>query len=161
LILHKQFEEREFPAGEVNAFAIDFDSPGEKIEPDAMMLEDRGFLPPLPPEERTKAGDQFFQAKWFGEVIVGSEIQAADPVLEGVSRAENKDRLVKASGPPFPQQVEAVAVRQPKIQNNGVVGALRQRILGRFASSHPSPRIGHLGEASFDEGADLSIVFDN
>ena len=69
------------------------------------MLKYRGFLPAVTTQKRANAGEEFFEAKWFREVIVRAQVQASDPIPHGIARAQNSAPAGQNPRAPFAQQI--------------------------------------------------------
>ena len=87
----------------------------------------------LPPEERIDAGQQLARVKWLRQVIVGSGVQALDPVLKLTLGREHQDRRRAAFGPDLPGELVAVEPRHHDIQDQQVVDASFGIIFSGFA----------------------------
>ena len=66
-------------------------------------------------------GFQFLEMKWFGEVIVGSQIQTLHLILDLYSCGEYENRSIGIEGTELTQDFQTVNSRQVQIQKDQVV----------------------------------------
>src|SRR6185437_12531014 len=109
-VLHEDFEQREFPAGEIDVLVPQLDRVTQQIHAYAAMGDHGLLYRRLAPQQGTYVGEQFIEAEGLGQVIVGAEVETLDAILHRVARAEDEHGLVEAGAAPFREQVQAVAV---------------------------------------------------
>src|SRR3954464_6782545 len=71
------------------------------------------------PQCHTHTSHQLFRSEWFGDVVVGTEIERRDFVLLGAAGGKNEDRCVGALAN-LTADLQAVHVRQPEIENDEI-----------------------------------------
>jgi hypothetical protein len=87
--------------------------------------------------------------KWFDEIIVGSQVQPDDPVLDGVSRGNYDYTIGFLFCLQFFEQIQSIAIWKSDIQQYAVIikgfnhGESRFIILCRFAQVILSLKVGH------------------
>ena len=98
------------------------------------------------PSARTRA-TQFGEVERFGEVVVGAEAEAFDPVVQRVGRGEHEHPAVSAVRGDLPADVVAVDAGQVAVENDHVVagdrdplqgfGAVRRDVDGHALAAQP------------------------
>ena len=72
-------------------------------------------------EDGVEARDQLFDVKRFGEIIVGSEVEAIEAFVEGAAGGDEDDGDAHAFSAELTEDAEAVATGQHDIEDDGVV----------------------------------------
>jgi hypothetical protein len=110
------------------------------------VLKDRLLDSSLSPDKRTHTGQELCQVKWFGKIVIRSQIQPFDAILNRIARAENEDHFLKTAATPFAQQLQSAAVRQTQVEDDYVVTVLADGIIGRLARLDPHGRVTVFGQ---------------
>jgi hypothetical protein len=114
-----------------------------------------------PAQQGPGAGLQFSQVEGLGEVVVGAQVQALDPVLDAVPGGEDEHGGQVARRPVPAQHLQAIQPGQAQVQDDQVEAAGPQQGQGRL----PVPRVvggiaggAHgAGQAVLEDG----VVFDD
>jgi hypothetical protein len=70
----------------VNSTGFSFRRATDQIQLYAAVLENRFLHSSLPPDKGTDTGQELCQVKWFGKIVVRSQIQPFDAILNRVTR---------------------------------------------------------------------------
>src|SRR5260221_1678074 len=132
-----------------------------EIELDAAVFEDRLLDGRLTAQQGTQARQQFFQAERLRKIIIRSQIESFDPVLNGIAGTQDQHRLIEARFAPLAQQVDSVAIGQPEVENDRVMARFAEGVERLAARPDPSHDVGMLPQGSFDKRADAALIFDN
>ena len=84
-------------------------------------------------DQRPQAGQQFFQLKGFGQIIVGTEVEALDLVFGGVLGGQNEHMGFYARLAPFLEDRQAIYFGQHQIEDDCVVVGRAALIFADFA----------------------------
>jgi len=87
--------------------------------------------------ERTKAGQQLFHAKRFGQIVVGAGVHAVDLLVPFAACGEHEHRRVHSGGAPTAQHAESVQARQSQVQHDRVIGFARPQMGSVLAVGRP------------------------
>ena len=120
-------EQAVFDRRQMHRLASAGDDAARQIDPRFAEFDDRARLvaaAALPAQQRTRTGAQFADAKGFGQVVVGPDVERLDLVLLVRACREDEDRHVRPSAQ-VADEVDAVAVGQAEIEHDqiGLVGA--------------------------------------
>src|SRR3546814_4112158 len=85
--------------------------------------------------DRLDAGDQLALVEGLRQVVVGADAEALDLIVEAAEAGQNQDRGLDPRRPQAPQNLVAVHVGQPEIQDDDVV-IVEDRKSTRLNSSH-------------------------
>ena len=78
------------------------------------------------PADRADPGDQLAEAERFGDVVIGAELEAQDPIELLAPRRQHDDRS-RRSLPQLATDVAAVHVGQAEVQQHHLVAAFGER----------------------------------
>src|SRR6185437_5831620 len=145
-VLHEDFQQGEFPAGEVHVLLLQLDRVTEQIQPHAAMGNHRLLHRRLPTQQRADVRQKLLEAERLRQVVVRTEVEPLDAILHRVSRAEDQYRFVEARTAPFRQQVQTVAVGQTEIDNVRVVAIFHQFAALRFTDAYQRNGVGTLAD---------------
>src|SRR6202789_564760 len=118
--LQQRFEHRVFMSRQGDRQAAAFARAGDRIEPQIAVLYTRTPAPRGPEHHQTHAGGDLVQIEGLDDVIVGTGVEPRDSVLDFVASRQNDDRRGVAALAQLAQHLDAVAVRQPKIEQHQV-----------------------------------------
>src|SRR3984885_2781950 len=148
-----------FVAGQRDRLAFAFDRAGHRIEAQVAVLNARIAAARGTTQHRTHAGGDFVQIEGFDDVIVGACIESRDSVLNLVASRENDDRRGVASLAQLAQHIDAVAVRQPKVEQHQVEMRGLQGGPRALAVAHPIHGEGRLAKRRVQALPNHFIVF--
>jgi hypothetical protein len=94
----------------------------QRIELDAGRAQRPGPRGGAAPGERADAQDQLGEVEGLGQVVVGAQDQAADPVGGLAGRGEHQDHRPAVPLGDHPAQVVAVDAGQVAVEHDDVVG---------------------------------------
>ena len=157
-VTHQVFEERELARGELDHRLITRHAPGGGIELEVPDPEDRRPLGGAAPHQRAQARQQLGERERLGQVVVGTGVEARDPVSHGVARGEHEDRAPPAALAQLPADLEPVDIGQHQVQDDRVVGVLGpepERVLP--APGHVD-RVPLLLERALEQAGHLDLV---
>src|ERR1700675_4359045 len=132
-----------------------------QIELDAAMLEYRLLDGRLAAQQGSQPRQQLLQAERLGEVIIRSQIQSFDSILNGVARTQYQNWFVETGLAPLLQKLETVAIRQAEVENYRVVIRFAQGIARIVASAHPGDAIGSLAQGCLKKQPYAALICDS
>ena len=94
----------------------------DRIEGDVAGLQQGAERALRSAQQRLDAGDDFAHGKRLDQVVVGASVEARHAMLHGVTRRQHQDGKGVAPGAHVLQENEPVAVGQPEIEDDGIVG---------------------------------------
>ena len=101
------------------------------------MLEYRQLHRRLPAHQRPNPRQQLFETEGLRQIVVGTMIEALDAAFDGIAGAEDQHRFVETVLAPTVQEIESVAVRKAKIEQNHIKRGFRERVERRLAGPDP------------------------
>ena len=110
--------------------------------------------------ERPQTRDQFFERERLGQVVVGPEVEAGDPVLDGARRGQHQYARGALARHQLAADLVAVHERQVAVEDDDVIGidgGLGQR---RFAIEHDVDGETVVPQAPRDRVRQPLFVFD-
>jgi hypothetical protein len=115
----------------------------------------------LSPTQRLNACRQLSKRKRLGEIIIGTQLEAADAVVEPVARGEHENRRGDPTISRQPAEIEPAAARKHEIENDDIVRAEEQALatlleVARAHAFHPL-----LAEPPNQNTGEPFIVFDD
>src|ERR1700704_4833529 len=164
---HQCMQEVEFGRGQVKQFtAGGKNAPQGRLQPETLETVFLGRMDDLvrailTSEHRSNASCEFARIEWLGEIIVGADLKADDPVDVLFQGGEKNDRNVRVLGTHVPAYFQARSVRQHDIEHDQfdvvrVQRGLEGALVGR--ERHPKPL---LGEISAEKLTNLEVVIDD
>ena len=119
---------------------------------------DRRAEAPRSPQHGAHAGEQLFERERLDQVVVGSEFEAVQPILDRVARGQEDDRQI-TGGAQRSRQLEAVAARKEHIEHGQIGGGGEDQvgigIVGEAGDGDP-----FAPERALDRLADGLLVLD-
>jgi len=91
------------------------------------------------PEQRAHARGQLGHGEGLDHVVVGAQVEAPHPVLDGVARGQHQHRDRALGRPQAPQRLESVHLRQADVENHQVealLGGGEHRLLAARSHVH-------------------------
>lgn len=89
-----------------------------------------GFIVLRAPQQRLDARFQFFQLEGFGEVIVGTHVQAADTIGQATTGGEDQHRCAVATGAHAFEHFQSIHARQRQVEDHQRVILRQQQAVG-------------------------------
>jgi hypothetical protein len=111
------------------------------------------------PQHHSHASEQLFEGEWFDEVVVGTDLEAPQSVVDGIASGKEDDGYVSTRAEP-PRQLETVSTWQTDIEEDQV----RHRCLDHSdVDTISEHRDGEalMCEGSLDTCADRLFVLDD
>ena len=111
-----------------------------------------------PARQRSHARQQLAEGKRLGEVVVGADFEARDPVVDRITRGEHENRCRDLARPELAAKIESTPSRQHDVQNHDVESA-EQRFhfaVGIIGDGYNLDAV--LGESCFDDRREARIV---
>ena len=134
---YERFEQGPFARGQVGAFALGKRRARAQVDIDvaeaAARLSDARAGAPA---HGAQSGAQFLGSEGLDQVVVGTGVQARDPITELIARGEHQRGSGVAAGASRAHPLEARAVGQLPIHQPGVKGLAAQRV-GRCQALAP------------------------
>ena len=112
------------------------------------------------PEDRLDACEQFLDAEWLGEVIVGAAFEPHDLVDVARPGGQHQHGHVPVHRPQLAADLETVDARQHHVEQDEVEWLVRQRnrFLARSGELHLAP---DALDVALDDFRQVSLVFDD
>ena len=98
--------------------------PHRRVEAEVSDVKNAAKDAPWPAKQRAQPRGQLLHGEGFEKVVVGSSIEARYAIFDGVTRRQDKHRGYAIRAPQVTQDIQAIAVRQTQIQDDGVVGEI-------------------------------------
>lgn len=124
LMAHEQFEERERFRRQKQLMVTTPGLPGSGVEGEITRPEHDGPGGDASPDQRSDPGGELAETERFCEVVVGTDVQAADAIVHGVARGEHEHRRPAIGGAQPPAHLETVDLREHHVQDDCAVGEL-------------------------------------
>ena len=120
-MVHQIGQHAVFMAGQRQRPAIDGDTAVTGVQRQRAAHQFGAGMATGTADQRAQAGQQFFHVEGFGQVIVGTGIDAGHFFVPGVARSQDQHRHRAPGGTPFFQHRDAIHLRQTEIQHDRVV----------------------------------------
>ena len=112
------------------------------------------------PQQGTQARQQFLEGERLEQVIVGSGIEPAHPVLDRIARGQNHHGQCRTTLAQIAQHIESFASRKPEIEQHRIVEEAGQGMLGLDTVACPVNREPRPPGSQHDRLAQRGIIFD-
>ena len=89
-------------------------------------------LPTGAADERPQAGEQLLDPEGFGEVVVGSAVDALHLFVPAAARGQHQNRQGEPGFTPAAQEREAIDAGQAEVEHHGVVNLGGRQEIGLF-----------------------------
>jgi len=103
--------------------------------------------------------EQFFRVEGFGQVVVGTGLQALDAFGPGVTRSQDQYRCGQTALTPGAQHFESRFAGQTEVENDEVVGFAAALVIGVAAIGQPVGGIAVTAEARNQFVGQRDVVF--
>ena len=114
------------------------------------------------PGEGAQAGRELLVGKWLDQVVVSPGVEAADPILDGVTGGQDHDRQVGSAAAQVAQDLEARPVGQSEVEDHGVKGGLGLEHLGRlFGGPGQLDDMAIVAEQAPEHSSEPRVVLDD
>src|SRR6185369_1578024 len=158
---HQVLEDGKFLVGELDRLSAPGDFAGVEVELEIAHPQLAGRQLPGTPAQRLDPRQQLLKTEWLGDVIVGAGPERFDLEVHRVLRGEYQDRHAEPAIPKGPEHLHSVHAREPEIENDEVVLALRSDSQRFGPVRHQLGLMLLLFEAAFDVLTDRTVVFDD
>jgi hypothetical protein len=158
---HEVFEEGELAGGELDAGGFAFYLAGCEVEDEVIHAKNVGGVAGGAADDGVDAGDEFFDVKGFGQVIIGAEVEAFDAFIEAGARGEEDDGDGISLFAESAEDTESVAAGKHDIEDDEVVGGGGGDGVGVVAIAGGVDGEALFFEALLDEGEELVLIFDD
>lgn len=157
---HEVFEQGVFAGGEGNFFGVAGDAFGGGVELKIADSVGGAGLAGGATDEGAEAGEEFVEIEGFGEVVVGTLVEAFDAIGHGISGGEHEDGGGDA-GAESGEDLPAVESGEHDVEDDGVV-----LMVGGFVESFLAVAGGVDGIVFFTQGGgeaalEEGVVFDD
>lgn len=154
-------EEREFALSEGDLLTAPSDGVMRGVDPEIGDFDDLGLLLRFPALQGTKPGEEFLESKGFGEVVVGSCIEALDFIVDAIQGGEHDDRGRDAGLAEGSADFEPGHAGEHHIKEDDGVGFVEGETEARFAIVGDIGMVSLLAERAFQLAGDDQIILDN
>ena len=107
---HQVLQNCALAAWQRDGLIADPDVPTDRVEGDVARLQDRAERSSGSSQQGLGSRDELGHREGFDEIVIRAAVQAAHPILDGVSRGEDEDRNVVAARTRCREQGEPVAI---------------------------------------------------
>jgi len=114
----------------------------------------------LAPEPGTHSGEQLGETEGFGDVVVGTRVEADDDVDLVAAGRDDDDVQLRVAAAQLAAHVDAVDVGQPQVEQDEV-GRRTGQAEGIAAGLRPADGRAVPGERLYEGAADGLVVFDD
>src|SRR5262245_34848210 len=76
------------------------------------------------PHDRTHTRKQLTQVEWLDEIVIGTEVETRNAIVQPIARGEDQHRRAIAFLPCSPQHFQSRASRQSEVEEYGRVRTL-------------------------------------
>src|SRR5262249_12037667 len=137
------------------------DAAGDQIELQVCSLQTEDVRWPAAPKQRTNACKQLRQGKRLDQVIIGPEVKAHNPIVNAVTRRQDKDRSLDAPLPESLQDLQAAATRQHDVQDDEIEDLrIRTKEAVLAGRGHHDLVVVRL-QGRFNDLREFALVFDD
>jgi hypothetical protein len=161
LVAHEGFEEFEFAGAEVDLSAAARGDAGSDVEGKVADAEEDGAGFAASAGEGLEAGDDFAHGEGFGDVIVGTCVEAFDALIDFAAGGEEEDGGTVAALAEGSDGGEAVDAWEHDVHDDGVEGAGADEFDGVIAAVGDGDSIAAFGEAEFEGLSGAGFIFDD
>ncbi len=116
-------------------------------------------LPVAATYQRLKAGGHFDKRKGFTEIIVGTQTQPLDALVERIPCGQDQHWLAAALFPPFAQDLQPVNTGQGQVEHHGVIGGAVERRSAGFTLGEPVQAKAQFRQSGLNAVANQLVVF--
>ena len=148
-------------AGELDRIAVDRDPAGARVEPHRPAIEFALGVAGRAAQQRAHPRQHFFEMKRLRDVIVGAGVEALHLVAPAVARGEHQHRHGAPGAPPGFQHRNAVHLRQPDVEDDGIVGLGLAEVLALLAVKSAIDHVAGLGQRRRELAVEVGIVLDD
>jgi hypothetical protein len=130
----QQLEERELSGRQCHGPTIDAHEMAGGVDLERADAKDGRPLTAAASNQRTDPGGELGEREWLDEIVVRTDVQSPDSVVDRDPCREHEDRRPATGRPEVGADVEAVTVGQADVQDDPVVVVLRRQptaVLGR------------------------------
>jgi hypothetical protein len=157
--LGQRFQQRVLAPRQGHRPPVDLHLARRRLERHGPVLEHRRRAPARAPRQRAYARAQLVEVERLHQIVVGAGVEALHPVGHGIARGDDEHGHVVAQRAQAPQHLQAVAARQPQVEQHGAVRLRAQGGFGGDAVAHPVDRVPFLGKPVAHALADHPVVF--
>jgi len=111
------------------------------------------------PDQRAGARLEFGQRERLGQVVVGTEVQAADAVVHRAVRGQDQHRQRVAARAQAPQHFQAVQPGHADVEDGQCVVLRGQQVIGAGAIVHAVHREAALAQRCHQGFGQFQVVF--
>ena len=109
----------------------------------------------------TAAGHQLGDMKWFGDVVVGAQVQRRDAIAHVIARGEHHHRQLEMTGAQAAHQLQAIFARQADVDHREIETLRVQRAARRARTGHDIRRESCAQQSLAHAVSDQWLVFDD
>lgn len=128
-------------AGELHRCAVDGDFRQTRIERNRSPAKLRRHLATGPTDQRPQSREQLFDAERLRHVIVGSAVDALYLLMPAAPCGEHQYRNGVTGLTPLPDERQAIDLRQPEVEHDGVIALGVGEEVGLLAVARAIDRI--------------------
>lgn len=141
--------------------AVDADAVGARIQHHRPAGQFGLGMACRPAQQRANAGENLFEMKRLGDIIVGAGIEALHLVAPAVPRGQDQHRHGALVAPPRLQHRNAVHLGKPDVEHHGVVGLAVAEEVPLLPIECAVYDIACVGQGRRELAVEIGIVFNN
>src|SRR5215475_3224439 len=132
---------------------------GDEIEGDLAARDQRLSLTIVSPQHRPNAGKELTQLERLDDIVVRSEVEPGDPIVEAVAGGDDQNRHQRAGGPRGSEDVDPRHLRQTDVKESKSMFRACERSTPLGAVAHPIHVHPLIAEAAQESLANHRVVF--
>ena len=132
-----------------------------EIEREIGYLEFDGRLLGITATERGDPCHQFLHREGLRQIVIGSEREPVDPVVQFATRRQDQDAAVNMRFAEATQNIKPIDARQHHIQNDEFVAMLLRVGQGRLAIVHHHCVMTGVGECTGNMTGEANFIFNH
>lgn len=127
---HQLFQHRHLAARNRNRLVVDANFPRRGIEIHVARVKHQSERPTRPAQQCPNPRHQLIHVKRLQKIVIATGVKPAHTILDRVPRRQNQHGGLIAMIPPPLENIQAVLIRQPEIENNRIITDGRDRRIG-------------------------------
>ena len=165
--MHKKFQQPVFLGREVHLLAVTGDAAFFGEQAQIGMLQDPSLTETTvaAPQQGAATGNQFAHAKGFDQVVIGTHLQAQDPIALTVTGTYHQDRDAVFALTDLTAEIKAIKPRQHQIQDHqgegGPLGSMLHQGKGFAAITAGSHLVSLQDQGFANRVANRVVILDD
>ena len=133
--MHQHFQHAQFACGELERHTVEGGAPARGVDVERSMRKHRATAGLAAADQRAHAGFEFRQVEGLGQIIVSTEIESLDSVIERIARGQHEHRDLRPAAAQPAQHFEPVELGQPEIEYHQIIALGEQHVVRLVAGA--------------------------